>query len=407
MTETCSATDIADAPAAEIVSANVPGRDWPQKTLRKGIIASLYANLALLPPPYVLQVVCVFDEKELAQARGMQGMNLAAMRGMIAVSDGDHWTLADYAASTPIQKLSTINIQKMSRRPDGGMFRIDRVQLLASEEPLIGRPMPIDPSVLQKLKGVPTNLRDGTVPMVHLILAAGESMQNSKEKKAEREEVARAEEERLQLPGGYKRGEMLYYVDASGDCGENLRVVHGQRGEVLGPATKEERKGGLEMRFSKPGGQDLYWRVDCTLIQLSRKPPPRLPGGYKLGESVSFTGPSEKFPDGDRIVHGQLGEVVGPVMYSPMFKGTGIKGVAVEFPGNKNSIECRLSHLSRLTGKKVRLTGLNARPDLNGLVGEAGEYIAAKGRYHVTLPKGSAPDLGDSLGVKVDNLQLV
>ena len=41
-----------------------------------------------------------------------------------------------------------------------------------------------------------------------------------------------------------------------------------------------------------------------------------------------------------------------------------------------------------LTGKKVKLRGLQARPDLNDLIGDAGEYFPAKGRYRVKLPEG-------------------
>ena len=63
--------------------------------------------------------------------------------------------------------------------------------------------------------------------------------------------------------------------------------------------------------------------------------------------------------------------------------------------------------LGDLTGKTVRLTGLQARADLNGIVGQAGEYIAAKGRYHVKLPAGSASELHDSLAVKIANLEMV
>ena len=48
-----------------------------------------------------------------------------------------------------------------------------------------------------------------------------------------------------------------------------------------------------------------------------------------------------------------------------------------------------------------------ARADLNGIVGQAGEYIAAKGRYHVKLPAGSASELHDSLAVKIANLEMV
>ena len=60
-----------------------------------------------------------------------------------------------------------------------------------------------------------------------------------------------------------------------------------------------------------------------------------LVGGFTLGEQIYYTGPSETFESGDRIEHGQRGEVVGPG--SLAHKG---KGVKVLFPGNKDPISC-------------------------------------------------------------------
>ena len=79
-------------------------------------------------------------------------------------------------------------------------------------------------------------------------------------------------------------------------------------------------------------------------VQVSRDAPPPLPGGYKVGEKVFFTGASETFPSGDKIMHGQQGEVVGPAT-SETHKG---KGVSVLFPGNKDSVQCLLTEVRRL-----------------------------------------------------------
>ena len=65
-------------------------------------------------------------------------------------------------------------------------------------------------------------------------------------------------------------------------------------------------------------------------------------GGYKLGEKVFFTGASKTWDDGDKLVHGQQGEVVGP--------GTGdeaLTHVGVRFPVNKGNIECALTNVRR------------------------------------------------------------
>ena len=77
---------------------------------------------------------------------------------------------------------------------------------------------------------------------------------------------------------------------------------------------------------------------------MSRDAPPPLPGGYKVGEKVFFTGASETSDDGEKVVHGQQGEVVGPAT-GEHTKG---KGVNVLFPGNKGNINCLLTRVRRL-----------------------------------------------------------
>ena len=78
--------------------------------------------------------------------------------------------------------------------------------------------------------------------------------------------------------------------------------------------------------------------------QVSRDPPPPLPGGYKLDEKVFFTGPSQTLPSGNKVVHGQQGEVVG----SATNESVEGKGVDVLFPGNKGNTSCLLTQVRRL-----------------------------------------------------------
>ena len=93
--------------------------------------------------------------------------------------------------------------------------------------------------------------------------------------------------------------------------------------------------------------------------QVSRQPPPPLPGGYFTGRGktmvyftayfivyfmVYFTGKGKTFKNGDRLEHGKQGEVVGPAT-SKSHKG---KGVAVLFPGNKGAIICLLKGVGGL-----------------------------------------------------------
>ena len=68
-----------------------------------------------------------------------------------------------------------------------------------------------------------------------------------------------------------------------------------------------------------------------------------LPGKYEMAEHVVYTGTSQTFPSGNKLVHGQQGEVMGPVM-SESFKG---KGLSIRFPGIKVNVECLLTELSR------------------------------------------------------------
>ena len=78
------------------------------------------------------------------------------------------------------------------------------------------------------------------------------------------------------------------------------------------------------------------WRVGA---QVSREPPPPLPGGYTVGEQVYYTGTSETFERGDRLEHGKQGEVVGPTACE---SHTG-NGLVVQFAGHP--CNCYLSQV--------------------------------------------------------------
>ena len=76
---------------------------------------------------------------------------------------------------------------------------------------------------------------------------------------------------------------------------------------------------------------------------MSREPPPPLPGGWEVKDSPYFTGWSQTFPSGDKLVHGQQGEVVGPAT-GETHKG---KGLCMKFPGIEGPVNCFLTNLSR------------------------------------------------------------
>ena len=48
------------------------------------------------------------------------------------------------------------------------------------------------------------------------------------------------------------------------------------------------------------------------VTQLSREPPPPLPGGFAVGDTVFFCGEDFAFEDGDGYGFGAKGEVAGP-----------------------------------------------------------------------------------------------
>ena len=133
------------------------------------------------------------------------------------------------------------------------------------------------------------------------------------------------------LPGGYKAGEKVYFTGLSQTFDDGDRLVHGEQGEVMGPSKKTE--GNLLIKFPNNKGN-----VPCTLAELSRSPP--LPGGYKLGEKLYYIGFSQTFDDGNRVVYGEQGVVMGP-------KRGDASLLLIKFLNNKGNIACTLDQLSR------------------------------------------------------------
>ena len=68
-----------------------------------------------------------------------------------------------------------------------------------------------------------------------------------------------------------------------------------------------------------------------------------LPGIFNMTEHVFYTGANHTASSGNKVVHGQQGEVMGPAT-SESYKG---KGLAIRFPGNKGNVACWLTELSR------------------------------------------------------------
>lgn len=76
---------------------------------------------------------------------------------------------------------------------------------------------------------------------------------------------------------------------------------------------------------------------------MDSKPPKALEGGYAVGDVVYFIGFSCDLADGDRLVHGTQGEVIGPSTrtYNDD-SGKEFLGICVQFPGNTKSTNINL-----------------------------------------------------------------
>ena len=106
------------------------------------------------------------------------------------------------------------------------------------------------------------------------------------------------------------------------------------------------RPGGFGGSAREGGGRALLLNSVRLVAACAGEPRPAgcRPGGYKVGEKVFFAGANETFATGDKVVHGQQGEVVGPSTLEN-YKG---KGVKVLFPGNKANVSCLLTTVRRL-----------------------------------------------------------
>ena len=142
------------------------------------------------------------------------------------------------------------------------------------------------------------------------------------------------------LPGGYRVGDTVFYAAPNQTFSSGNRLLYGEEGEIVGPATSETHKdNGVAVKFSANTRA-----VSCYLTQLSRTPPPTtLPGGYRVGDTVFYAAPNETFPSGDRVLYGEEGEIVGPAT-SETHKDN---GVAVKFSANTGAVNCYLTQLSR------------------------------------------------------------
>ena len=139
------------------------------------------------------------------------------------------------------------------------------------------------------------------------------------------------------LPGGYSVGDEVFYTAwshtfSNGDC-----VKYGGTGEVVGPGEGADKDSRITIMF--PGNRG---NISCLVTKLSRAAPPTLPGGYSVGDEVTYTAGSHAFLSGGRLVHGSKGKVVGLC-----YGDCAYTHVAVQFPKIKGGVNCLLANLSR------------------------------------------------------------
>ena len=130
-------------------------------------------------------------------------------------------------------------------------------------------------------------------------------------------------------------GERLYFTGPK-QLVSGYMVNYGEVGVVAGPSSEPcptTARTGLKMKFA-----NAEETLNCIVEVLSREPPLPLPDGHCTGEQLYFTGLNISYPDGDRLVFGARGTVVGPSKDEP--------GLAVYFPGNKEPINIGLEFLT-------------------------------------------------------------
>ena len=144
---------------------------------------------------------------------------------------------------------------------------------------------------------------------------------------------------RAPAAAAYAVGEKVFYLEASQTAREHWQWTHGQAGIVACASEAEGMAGaGLDVMF--PGNKAP---IPCLPAQLGRAPPPPLPGGYALGETVVYVAEDFTFASGNRLAHGAAGEVMGPTAVGHVAG----KGLSVLFPGNRATVACELADLRR------------------------------------------------------------
>ena len=107
------------------------------------------------------------------------------------------------------------------------------------------------------------------------------------------------------LAGGFRIGEMLYYVGGTATMSSGESLENGVRAEVLGPPHGHDSSTHVQVRLAGISGM-----TDAKVSELSRSL--LQPSGFRVGETIYYTGEPKDFTTGDRLRHGMHGEVARP-----------------------------------------------------------------------------------------------
>ena len=140
---------------------------------------------------------------------------------------------------------------------------------------------------------------------------------------------------RNESPNSFTAGDQVYWCSPNQTLPTGVLLTYRERGEVIGPP-HDGRAGCYNVRFENNPSP-----TTCHVGQLSRALPSRLlAGGYCLGDQLYWCSPNQTLSNGDKLLYGALGEVIGPA--TSAYPGR----VCMLFPGNgPNGIQCDPSEL--------------------------------------------------------------
>jgi hypothetical protein len=128
---------------------------------------------------------------------------------------------------------------------------------------------------------------------------------------------------------------VVYFFGPSRAVGKGAKLKQlsfGMKGHVV----KQTCRGDVVVCFP------LVGNAVVKVVELSQTYPV-IPGGYQLDEEVYYSGPTTKYPDGDRLVFGAAGKISGR---SVVGDGKDDDRIAVSFPGHKMPKALRCAFIS-------------------------------------------------------------